>query len=50
MFRLAIVIVGEEGSKPPRYLVGYNFGEPVFAETATTFRMRNLLDVAGEPI
>ncbi len=49
-FRLvAIVVVGEDGPRPPRYLTGYNFGEPVFAETATTFSLRKLLNFAGEP-
>lgn len=49
-FRLAIVVVGKDGPRPPRYLAGYNFGEPVFAETATTFSLRKLLDAAGEPV
>ncbi len=48
-FRLAVVVVGEDGPRPPRYLVGYNFGEPVFAETATTFSLRKLLAEAGGP-
>ncbi len=48
-FRLAIVVFGEDGPKPPRYLAGYDFGEPVFAETATTFSLRKLLRAAGAP-
>lgn len=48
-FRLAIVVVGEDGLRPPRYIVGYDFGEPVFAETATTFSLRKLLSAAGDP-
>lgn len=48
-FRLAIVIVGEDGPRPPRYLKGYDFGEPVFAQTAATFSLRKLLGFAGEP-
>ncbi|MGI8911230.1 MAG: helicase-related protein [Rubrobacteraceae bacterium] len=48
-FRLAIVVVGEDGPRPPRYLKGYDFGEPVFAQTATTFSLRKLLQAAGEP-
>jgi SNF2 family DNA or RNA helicase len=48
-FRLAIVIVGEDGPRPPRYLVGYNFGDPVFAQTATTFSLQKLLQAAGDP-
>jgi hypothetical protein len=49
-FRLAIVVVGEDGPQPPRYLAGYDFGEPVFAETATTFSLRKLLNCSGEPV
>ena len=49
-FRLAIVLVGEDGPKPPRYIAGYDFGEPVFAETATTFSLRKLLNCAEDPV
>jgi Domain of unknown function (DUF3883)/SNF2-related domain len=49
-FRLAIVIVSENGSQPPRYLIGYDFGEPVFAQTATTFSLRKQLQASGEPV
>jgi len=49
-FRLAVVVVGEDGPRPPRYLVGYDFGEPVFAETATAFSLRKLLEMAGDPV
>jgi hypothetical protein len=49
-FRLAIVIVSENGSQSPRYLIGYDFGEPVFAQTATTFSLRKQLQASGEPV
>ena len=49
-FRLAIVVVGEDGPKPPRYVAGYDFGEPVFAQTATTFSLRKLLEASGDPL
>jgi hypothetical protein len=49
-FRLAIVIVGEDGPQSPRCVAGYDFGEPVFAQTATTFSLPKLLDFAGEPV
>ncbi len=49
-FRLAIVVVGEDGARPARYLAGYDFGEPVFAQTATTFSLRKLLEAAGGPV
>jgi Domain of unknown function (DUF3883) len=48
-FRLAIVVVGEDGARAPRYLKRYDFGEPVFAQTATKFSLRRLLQAAGEP-
>jgi superfamily II DNA or RNA helicase len=48
-FRLALVVVGENGLKPPRYLVGHPFGEPDFAETSRSFSLRRLLEKAGEP-
>lgn len=41
--------VGEDGPNLPRYIVGYDFGEPVFAQTATTFSLRKLLGAAGDP-
>jgi hypothetical protein len=49
-FRLAIVIVGEEGSRPPRYLASHDFGEPVFDQTATIFSLRKLLEASEEPM
>ncbi len=49
-FRLAIVVVGEDGARPPRYLKNYLFGEPDFRETARTFSLSGLLDSAGEPM
>ncbi|CAA9338036.1 MAG: hypothetical protein AVDCRST_MAG93-6499, partial [uncultured Chloroflexia bacterium] len=48
-FRLAIVVVGEDGANPPRYIAGYDFGEPVFAQTATTFSLRKLLEASEGP-
>jgi hypothetical protein len=48
-FRLALVVVGEEGTTPPRYLVRHAFGEPDFAETTRTFSLRKLLEMAGAP-
>lgn len=48
-FRLALVIVAEEGARAPRYLRGFGFGEPDFAEATRTFSLRQLLEYAGEP-
>ncbi len=49
-FRLALVVVGEGGAQPPRYLAGHPFGEPDFAETARSFSIRKLLEMSGEPV
>jgi superfamily II DNA or RNA helicase len=48
-FRLALVVVGDNGPEPPHYLKEYTFGEPDFAETTRTFSMRKLLQAADEP-
>jgi hypothetical protein len=48
-FRLALVIVTEEGAQAPGYLQGFGFGEPDFAETTRTFSLQKLLEYAGEP-
>ena len=49
-FRLALVVVGEGGVKPPRYLAEHSFAEPDFAETTRSFSLRRLLERAGEPV
>ncbi len=48
-FRLAIVVVGEEGARTPRYLHGMDFGEPAFAETSRSFGLKALLERSEEP-
>ncbi len=48
--RLALVVVGEGGDEAPRYLKGYPFGEPDFAETGRAFSLRKLLEMSGEPV
>ena len=48
-FRLALVVVGEDGVKSPRYLAEHSFREPDFAETTRSFSIRKLLEKAGEP-
>jgi len=48
-FRLALVLVDENGPKAPKYLKQYCFGEPDFAETTRTFSLNKLLELAGEP-
>ena len=49
-FRLALVRVAENRAEAPRYLRGYVFGEPDFAETTRTFSLQKLLEHAGEPV
>jgi hypothetical protein len=49
-FRLALVVVDEAGARAPRYVREMDFGEPGFAETQRTFRLSELLAVAGEPV
>ena len=48
-FRLALVVIRPDGAAEPRYLVDFDFGEPVFAETSKTFSLRKLLGKAGAP-
>lgn len=48
-FRLALVLVDEQGAKLPRCLKGYSFGEPDFAETTRLFSLQKLLKEAGDP-
>ncbi len=48
-FRLAIVIVSPEGTKPPRYLTNFDFGDPVFAETSKIFSLKKLLERSEKP-
>lgn len=49
-FRLALVQVMETGALSPRYLAGYDYGEPDFEETTRTYSMKKLLQRAGEPV
>ncbi len=49
-FRLALVLVDEQGAKRPRYLKGYSFGEPDFAETTRSFSLTKLLEGSTQPI
>jgi len=49
-FCLALVLIDQQGARQPRYLRGYAFGEPDFAETTRSFHLQKLLDSATEPI
>lgn len=48
-FRLALVEVGEDGGRPPRYLSHLPFQEPAFAEVAATFHLGELLSLSHGP-
>ncbi len=49
-FRLAMVLVDENGPKTLRYLQQLPFSEPDFAETAKIFNLKQLLENAEEPV
>ena len=48
-FRLALVIIGPDGAKPPQYVREFTFGEPDFGETTRTFSLKKLLEYAKPP-
>ncbi|GBF07245.1 helicase domain protein [Deinococcus aerius] len=47
-FRLALVEVTPDGARAPRYLSGYSFNEPGFAEVAAVFHLGELTALARE--
>jgi hypothetical protein len=49
-FRLALVLIDEQGARSPQYIKGYTFGEPDFAETTRTFSLHKLLESAMKPM
>ena len=49
-FRLALVTIDETGPKILKYVKGFSFGEPDFAETTRTFNLSKLLELAGDPL
>jgi len=48
-FRLAIVEVDGDTPKPPTYVRGFDFGQPVFAQTSATFDLAVLRQHGGDP-
>ena len=49
-FRLAVVVIDENGPRNPKYLVQYRFGEPDFAETMRSFSLNKLLQDSVDPM
>ncbi|RME96990.1 MAG: DUF3883 domain-containing protein [Alphaproteobacteria bacterium] len=48
-FRLAVVRVEDDRALEPVYLVGYDFGQPGFAQTTSTYSLSALLAAGGAP-
>jgi hypothetical protein len=48
-FRLAIVVVEGDRAKPPVYVRRFDFGQPGFAQTRSTFSLATLLAQGGPP-
>ncbi len=46
-FRLAIVEVEDDKAKEPVYVKGYDFGQPGFGQTYSTYRLSALLQAGG---
>jgi superfamily II DNA or RNA helicase len=48
-FRLAVVLVENDAARPPVYVTDFNWGQPGFAQTASTFTLAALLQRGGPP-
>jgi superfamily II DNA or RNA helicase len=48
-FRLAIVVVEDDRARPPVYVRGFDFGQPGFHMTSSTFPLAALVEAGGEP-
>ncbi len=48
-FRLAVVVVEKGAARPPVYVTDFDWGQPGFAQTASTFTLGALLDRGGPP-
>jgi len=48
-FRLAIVVIENGVAKPPVYLKGFDFGQPSFAQTSSTYSLCTLLGHGMKP-
>ncbi len=48
-FRLAIVIVEGDQTREPVYVRGFDFGQPGFGQTSSTYSLKKLLEHGGPP-
>lgn len=48
-FRLAIVQIENDAAAAPVYVTDYDFGQPGFAQTSSTFSLASLLERGGKP-
>lgn len=48
-FRLAVVIVEDDRAREPVYVQGFDFGQPGFAQTSSTYSLNSLLAHGGPP-
>jgi len=49
-FRLALVVVENGAAQSPVYVQGFDFGQPGFAQTSSTYSLMVLLQKGGEPL
>jgi len=48
-FRLAVVVVDADKVGPPVYVQGFDFGQPGFAQTSSSYSLKALLGHGGQP-
>jgi hypothetical protein len=48
-FRLAIVLIEDSQARGPVYVRGFDWGQPGFAQTSSTFSLASLLARGGSP-
>jgi len=49
-FRLALVVVEAGQAQKPVYVRDFDFGQPGFAQTSSTYSLASLLASGGNPI
>ena len=48
-FRLAVVLVKDGQPEPPRYITGYDFGQPGFEQSSANYPLKSLLRFGKSP-
>ena len=48
-FRLAVVVIEDDKAQEPVYVRGFDFGQPGFAQTSSTYSLQSLLAHGGKP-